>query len=310
MDSTYHPESTGGLRSVGGAELSRVISASHLSWHFDPTLTRRLEASVATRSVGALRLAWVRVNAWAGERTSTEIQSNPEPYLTMVMPLGGTIVLATKHTRLEISAHELAIWDSRQPLSFSLSGPSYEQLSVLVPQRILRASPDACAALHCARVDNNDVLSELCVQHMTTLAKFLDGELRHYEMSLSELTRSLFDAVIASRYKGQRDAGRLLTNIEDYIESYIADDSLSPGTIADAFEISTRYLHKLFERSGRSVGRWILARRLERSAQELLDGNVNITHLAFKWGFKDLGHYSRAFKNRFGVPPSRYKRTR
>lgn len=299
-------------RPVRGSDLGHSIGISHLSWIFDPVATRQLTGKETSRGIGPLRVSWIRLslgsNGWGGERTAVEIQSNPEPYLTFVMPLEGSITLASRGRSAVIGHHELGIWDSTQPMMFALKNPQYEQISVLVPQRVLRAAPEACTALHCAHVDRENVLSELCVKHMATLAKFLNSQLRPYETSLSTVTTSLFDAVIASLYKAPRDRELLLSEIKNYIECYITDDALSPKTIAEAFEISTRYVHKVFEHDGRTFGEWVLSRRLDRSADDLLQPETSITETAFKWGFKDLGHYSRAFKARFGVPPSVYRR--
>lgn len=299
-------------RQVDGRELSRSIGITHLSWSFDPVSTRKLTGTVTSRGVGPLRISWLRlglgVNRWSGERTDEHIRSNPEPYLTIVMPLHGSIALTTDGRTTLIGENELAIWDSTQPLSFALNGSDYEQISVLVPQRVLRAQKAMCVALHCAHVDKNNVLSELCVQHMSTLAKFLNSQLRPYEISLSNVTTSLFDAVLASLYRAPRDRDLLLGEIKNYVECYITDESLSPKTLATAFEISTRYVHKLFEHDGCTIGEWILRRRLERSANDLVGDEWSITDVAFKWGFKDLGHYSRTFKKRFGKTPSAYRR--
>lgn len=300
-------------QSVRGAELSRSIGMSHLSWSFDPTSTRELTGRVTSRAVGTLRISWIRLGlglkAWNGERTETDISSPPEPYLIFVMPIQGSIQLTAPGETTVIGENEIGIWDSTQPLRFDLACDSYEQISVLVPQRVLRTRPEVCAALHCAHVDETNVLSELCVQHMSTLAKFLNSQLRPYEISLSTLTTSTFDAVLASLYKVPRDRELLLDEIKNYIECYITDESLSPRTVADAFEISTRYAHKLFETTDGTLGEWILNRRLERSAADLAANEQAVTDIAYKWGFKDLGHYSRTFKKHFGKTPSAFRKS-
>ncbi|MEQ8496724.1 MAG: helix-turn-helix domain-containing protein [Gammaproteobacteria bacterium] len=295
---------------MGGAELSHLISAAHLSWRFDPAQTRRLEASLALRSLGALRLARVRVADWSGQRSGREICANPEPYLTFLMPLRGSILLAAEARSQHVGKHELGIWDSTRPMSFEIGRVDFEMLSVLVPQRLLRASRSDCAGQHCARIGRDNVLSELCVRHMTTLARFLDDELRPYELTISDLTTSMFDALLAGERGGLRDRHRLLADIKEYIECYIIEDTLSAATIANAFDITPRYVHKLFEPGGCTVREWILRRRVERSTADLEHSRDSITTIAYKWGFKDLGHYSRVFRRVFGQPPSAWREKR
>ncbi|MCB0519054.1 MAG: helix-turn-helix transcriptional regulator [Lewinellaceae bacterium] len=55
-------------------------------------------------------------------------------------------------------------------------------------------------------------------------------------------------------------------------------------------------------------GRWLLGKRLERSAQFLLGESANVTQIAFDCGFEDVSHFSRAFKQRFGCPPSEFRK--
>lgn len=56
-----------------------------------------------------------------------------------------------------------------------------------------------------------------------------------------------------------------------------------------------------------SPGKWLQQRRLEHAAQLLRHCGMNITEVAFESGFADVSHFSRAFKERFGVPPVGYR---
>ena len=305
-----NPSELSGLRKMGGAELSHVISAAHLSWRFDRAQTQRIEASLALRSLGALRLARVRVSDWSGHRSAREIRANPEPYLTILMPLRGSIVLASTKGSQRVGKHELGVWDSTLPMSFTIGRADFEMLSVLVPQRLLRASRSDCGRQHCSRIARHDVLTELCVRHMTTLAHFVDEELRPYELTISSLTTNILDALLTGERGGLRDRHGLLADIKEYIECYIVEDTLSATTIAAAFDITPRYVHRLFEPGGCSVRDWILRRRVERSTTDLEQSTDSVTTIAYKWGFKDLGHYSRVFRRVFGLPPRTWRKSR
>jgi AraC-like DNA-binding protein len=58
---------------------------------------------------------------------------------------------------------------------------------------------------------------------------------------------------------------------------------------------------------GTSPGRWLLERRLERSASLLQNTGLSVTEIMFECGFEDLSHFSRAFKEKFGLSPSLYR---
>lgn len=50
--------------------------------------------------------------------------------------------------------------------------------------------------------------------------------------------------------------------------------------------------------------------RLERCAENLRDpalGDLNLTQIAYRWGFNDSAHFSRVFKEEFGQTPSDYR---
>ena len=123
--------------------------------------------------------------------------------------------------------------------------------------------------------------------------------------SLLELTGALTRALIKkcditheSRHPG------LFNRVMAYIEGHYMDPSLTPKMIAEANGISTRYLHTLFRQSGKTVLRWVWERRLKAARSDLLDptqAQRRISEIAFRQGFNDSAHFSRSFRNRFGI---------
>jgi len=58
------------------------------------------------------------------------------------------------------------------------------------------------------------------------------------------------------------------------------------------------------EHYGAPPGKWLLARRLEHAASLLTTTDLSITEVVFECGFEDHSHFTKAFKERFGHPPS------
>ena len=108
---------------------------------------------------------------------------------------------------------------------------------------------------------------------------------------------------------GRRD--ELSMRVKTYIEAKLADPELSIERIAHACNISVRGLHRLFaEDPAGSVSRYLWQRRLIRCAEALRDpsqAHRSVTDVCFSYGFSSSAHFSRLFKDRFGVPPSGYR---
>ena len=108
---------------------------------------------------------------------------------------------------------------------------------------------------------------------------------------------------------GYRDD--LSIRVKAYIEAKLADPELSVERIAHACNISVRGLHRLFaEDPTGSVSSYLWQRRLIRCAEVLRDpsqAHRSITDVCFSYGFSSSSHFSRLFKDRFGVPPVRYR---
>ena len=79
------------------------------------------------------------------------------------------------------------------------------------------------------------------------------------------------------------------------------------GLIANAQNISIRYLHKLFGNEAETVHALMLNKRLERARQLLNDPAYrghSIERIAYSTGFVSAAHFSRSFKKHYGVCPS------
>ncbi|MYT26968.1 helix-turn-helix domain-containing protein, partial [Streptomyces sp. SID7760] len=85
---------------------------------------------------------------------------------------------------------------------------------------------------------------------------------------------------------------------------------LSPERIARQHHISVRYLHRLFESEGTTVGRYIRQRRLEQCGRELARRSrvvPTVSAVAQRWGFVSPAHFSRAFRAAYGVSPREWR---
>jgi AraC family transcriptional regulator, positive regulator of tynA and feaB len=95
-----------------------------------------------------------------------------------------------------------------------------------------------------------------------------------------------------------------------YIEAHMGDTALDPPRLAAAVGVSLRRLQELFHERGRHISDYIWERRLEAAAKRLSDpacGHLSIGMLAYGCGFSTQAHFSRRFRERYGMSPREYR---
>ncbi|WP_369184861.1 helix-turn-helix domain-containing protein [Streptomyces sp. Y1] len=158
-------------------------------------------------------------------------------------------------------------------------------------------------------------IGSLASQFLRTLAA---QERAHRARPGNHLARGASDivAVLVGELLDREDpehpggAAELLARIRVHIEENLADPDLSPGSIARAQHISVRYLHKLFQQDGMTVGQWVRRRRLDACRRELgrpSRRQTSVSAVAHRWGFVSHSHFSRAFRDAFGVSPREWQ---
>jgi AraC family transcriptional activator of tynA and feaB len=83
-----------------------------------------------------------------------------------------------------------------------------------------------------------------------------------------------------------------------------------PAMVSYGAGLSSRYINDLFQDEDTPLMRYIWQRRLENCRKDLPDpihAGHRLSDIAFRWGFNDLSHFSRAFKQRFGCSPKAYR---
>jgi AraC family transcriptional activator of tynA and feaB len=98
----------------------------------------------------------------------------------------------------------------------------------------------------------------------------------------------------------------------ELVETAPSDPELDAQTIADDLGINQRRLDQVFlEALDTTVSFQISERRLTFAASSLCDparAKDSVTNIAFLSGFHDGAHFSRTFKNRFGVSPREFRK--
>jgi AraC-like DNA-binding protein len=113
------------------------------------------------------------------------------------------------------------------------------------------------------------------------------------------------DAVAAA--EGSVRAARLQAIKRDIAARLLEESDLTVAAIAARHQVTPRYVHKLFERDGTTVTRFVLEQRLDHAYRRLRNPQFSacsISSIAYDVGFGDLSYFNRVFRRRYGATPS------
>ena len=104
-------------------------------------------------------------------------------------------------------------------------------------------------------------------------------------------------------------ANQAVSAVYEYINEHFCDPELSIETVCREKFISASGLQRAFKnRLGISPKQYIDKLRMSRSLELLTDAFLSVKEIAFACGFKDEKYFSRAFKNKYGHPPSQFRK--
>jgi AraC-like DNA-binding protein len=212
----------------------------------------------------------------------------------------------------ELAIGDLVLADRRKPYELAFAQPLHG-LSAPVPWDRFAPFADALEATAGRRIAADGGAGAV-------LSGFLRGAWDHlaesdgadWPDSAEQVIWDLLEAVLQAQAGGRGGIGRadrLRREARALVEARLSDPGFDSAALARALGVSARYLQMAFAQAGTTPSRFLLARRLEAAAARLrrTGGHCSITAVALECGFNDISYFSRSFRGRFGVSPSRYR---
>jgi AraC family transcriptional activator of tynA and feaB len=280
-----------------------IISSAHAD----------LSQDLAIYSWGKLQLSTIQSSAISLERLSREPHLNSQNAYFAVMLLSGDYLLEQNGREVLLQPGDMTIYDATRPHRIHCPG-EFTKLILSIPRTVLRgriAGIDRCIAL---RIPGTQGIGCIAANFLRSSAIHADQLQAHEFSSISDYALDLLALAITAvhplDFNLSRSRSVSLNRIKTFIEQNLRDADLDTGVIVRHAGLSARYINRLFEDEGTSLMRYAWKRRLENCRKELQNpvyAGHRLSDIAFRWGFNDTAHFSRAFKQQFGCSPREFR---
>ena len=181
-------------------------------------------------------------------------------------------------------------------ISFDMSGVDLSPLlnrRIPVPQKALSLLHNMLREQELSDEFSNDII-------LTNLSQLLICLLREVSNPRDQKLQTSNSA---------HSENEIIRQAQQYISTHIRD-KLSVPLVARQVDVSPSYLTALFHKNLQiSPGEYIRRTKLQESKQMIRENNLNFTEIASALQYSTVHHFSRQFKEKFGITPTEYAKS-
>jgi len=247
-------------------------------------------------------------------RTPSRIARASEDFVLLALGNSGVNGVYQDGREAIVSAGQFVIYDTTRPYELRFDD-SFAQTILQMPRKLLQQRIGAFDALTATTFSSDRPLEGLAYEFLVRASKIVDHVDAATATRLLDQGLDLIAMAFAERMHDRPPdqsfhRSALLYRLKNYILTHLRDPELSMSRAASAIGISPRYASDLMADEQTSFRSYVQMQRLKRCKRDLSDPAHAARHvgdIAFAWGFNDLAHFSRIFKQRFGASPREWR---
>lgn len=288
-----------------------ALSDNYGLWQVSKAVDSGFSASIRNRNFSGLRVVECVCDPCTGRRIPQLIKRDASSFIGVQIIKSGSERFHFGGEVISVGSGDLVIWTSDHPTEFTVM-EKLHKVSLVLPWSDIQDRLPRGSKFSGTVVDSRTGIGAVLFSHIDSLARQLEVLGDNDHAAVRRATLELLAAAMSHRVDAPQHglAMRYLKQLQDYILANLQDESLAPTSIADANHMSPRYVHMLFAQIGVSVSSWIRLQRLERCKEDLSSRayrDTSVAEIAYVWGFNDPTHFSRVFKQQYGVNPRDFR---
>ncbi|WP_426407539.1 helix-turn-helix domain-containing protein [Bradyrhizobium ganzhouense] len=249
-------------------------------------------------------------------RTPSRIARSDQDYVLVALGHRGDGGVVQDGRETVIHPGEFALYDTTRPYELKFKD-TFSQTIFKVPREMLQRRLGATETLTAITFGADAPLERLAYDFIFRLCQSADRLAPNSAAALSEQAVDLLAMALSERLGGtslpsSTHRSALLYRLKAHIRTRLADPDLSLAETAAALGISSRYVNDLLADEDTSFQRHVLAERLAQCKRDLASpvlAQRHISEIAFAWGFNDLSHFGRVFREHFGMSPRDFRQS-
>ncbi|WP_370267339.1 helix-turn-helix domain-containing protein [Nioella sp.] len=273
---------------------------------------RGFKARVVIRPFGDLALDDIWSSTRADDpihvtRRQANIRKDQQDCFMFWLMLEGTTALDQNGRQITLRPGDMVLQDQARPFDLHF-GPVSHAVMIMIPRPLLEARSHGIEQRAAHKIPATSRMAPMAgtmIRQLYELSASAGSPLdRRIGATILDIVAATLDTEIGN-HAGDARTERRLSEVKDFILTRIGDPDLDIDAIAQARSMAPRTLYRLFARDATTPIQWLWDQRLKTAYRLLSEARAErITDIALQCGFKDVSHFSKAFRATYGVPPS------
>jgi AraC-like DNA-binding protein len=294
-----------------------LVCATYVGLDCVPPQDAGIYGDIEFSRIGTLGFSRVRSNGACVRRTAEKIRQDSEDDCLVLVQREGSGFLHQDGRVGTLQPGDFVLNDTTRPYELRFDGGPHDVYVLRLPRQPLAAY-----------VSNIDELSALTVGRGTaagglllTMMNTLEAEVAELHPASAQGICQAITSIVGAGLRSLPEANRRLPSnlaayhlarIHAYVREHLRDPELSTTVVAAGVQLSPDHVCRLFRGEPMPLSRLIWQLRLDACRDDLADRRLagrSISDIAFSCGFNDAAHFSRSFRERFGVSPRDWRAT-
>jgi AraC family transcriptional regulator, positive regulator of tynA and feaB len=283
-------------------------------WDVNPVGSARFHMVLKSVRLGRMSLAQATLSQ-AQVTNTARLSSSTADHAYNIYLSNRRQMLATENRTVVLEPGDVTVADSATAVTITTKEP-YSTIGLTVPASLLHEYIPDPGRVVGTRFSGKAGFSKVASCMLLTMWEYAEAE--RFEEIGADLAKSLLAILstccqMSSPHREVQNAAVLAKQerIKQVINQSLHKPDLCVGELSKQFGCSIRYIQRLFSEEDCTVSKYIRRQRLEGCKRQLADAawlNHSITEIAFNWGFNSSAHFSRVFKEEYGMSARQYRK--
>lgn len=257
---------------------------------------------------GSLDMSKVSIQGADLYRTPKEIQESGIPGFFCVFQIRGRSLVEQVGNRSSLTSGDIVLVDSALPFRFSFQEPS-QQISLILPRQIVERILNLSKVELGVKIPADSHIARFASKLVIEASLHENLDLEEGAAVLDSLATLIKPSVLKS-IRSSDPYDKVFRSATEFVKNNIGEPGLNATMVASAIGTSVRSLHRAFACKTITLSEYVKTQRLEMCADYIKAnrGRLNLTEVVYRYGFGSPSYFSTAFKGRFGMTPSDFKK--